>query len=238
MVPYVREGGRELDALGQGRFDIVGWDLRGTGTNTAVRCFDDETARARFWGRTSIPTTRRESRRYLPETIAFARRCGERSGRLLRHISTADTARDLDYLRRLVGDARLTYLGISAGTFLGQTYVNMFPRRVRAMVLDGVLDPVAWTKGSATALSSQAHRHRPRVRELPIAVPDRGAGRCALAQHGQLVVRRVGRLLDRLRRAPIAAPSASPPGMLTYGDALTAIASPLSVGPSSWPQLA
>jgi pimeloyl-ACP methyl ester carboxylesterase len=144
-----------LDALGQGRFDIVGWDLRGTGTNTAVRCFDDETARARFWGRTSIPTTRRESRRYLPETIAFARRCGERSGRLLRHISTADTARDLDYLRRLVGDARLTYLGISAGTFLGQTYVNMFPRRVRAMVLDGVLDPVAWTKGSATALSSQ-----------------------------------------------------------------------------------
>jgi pimeloyl-ACP methyl ester carboxylesterase len=83
------------------------------------------------------------------------RRCGGRSGRLLRHISTADTARDLDYLRRLVGDRRLTYLGISAGTFIGQTYVNMFPRRVRAVALDAVIDPVAWTKGSAAALSSQ-----------------------------------------------------------------------------------
>src|SRR4051812_16769350 len=151
VVPYVRQEGAQLDALGQGRFDVVGWDLRGTATSTPVSCFRNETSRARFWGNRPIPTTGVESRRYLPKTIALARRCGKRNGSLLRHISAADTARDLDYLRRLVGDRRLTYLGSSAGTFIGQTYANMFPRRVRAMVLDGVLDPVAWTRGSAAA---------------------------------------------------------------------------------------
>src|SRR5437764_6268686 len=51
------------------------------------------------------------------------------TGRLVAHDSTADTARDLDYLRRLVGDRRLTHLGISYGTFIGQPYANMFPGR-------------------------------------------------------------------------------------------------------------
>jgi pimeloyl-ACP methyl ester carboxylesterase len=234
----VREGGAGLDALGQGRFDIVGWDLRGTGASTYVRCFENDTSRARFWGGRSIPATRVEARRYLPRTIAFARRCGERSGRLLGHISTADTARDLDYLRRLVGDRRLTYLGISAGTFIGQTYVNMFPRRVRAMVLDGVLDPVSWTKGSAAALSSQLTHTDLVFAKFVSLCQSAGPARCALAGHGHPVVYRVTRLLARLRRAPISAPSATPPGRLTYSDALTAIAPPLSVGPTSWRQLA
>ena len=64
---------------------------------------------------------------------------------MLEHISTADTVRDLDYLRQLVGDAQLTYRGLSYGTFLGQTYVNMFPNKVRAMILDANIDPVAFT---------------------------------------------------------------------------------------------
>ena len=47
-----------------------------------------------------------------------------------------------------MGDPRLTYVGFSYGTLLGQTYANLFPRRVRAMVLDGVVDAVAWTRGA------------------------------------------------------------------------------------------
>jgi pimeloyl-ACP methyl ester carboxylesterase len=141
-VPIVRAGGAELDKLGQGRFDVVGWDPRGTGTSTHVRCFANAGRRGEVWGRDwSVPTTKRASAQYMGKTVAFVRRCVALSGRLLGHVSTPDTLRDLDYLRRLVGDRRLTYRGLSYGTFIGQTYANMFPRRVRAIVLDAVLDP-------------------------------------------------------------------------------------------------
>ena len=143
----VKETGELLDGLGGGRFDVVGWDPRGTGESTHVRCFASEAGPARFWGADwTIPTTPAESRRYVPKTIEYARRCEALSGALLAHISTADTVRDLDYLRQLVGDRQLTYRGLSYGTFLGQTYANMFPHRVRAMILDGVIDAVEFTK--------------------------------------------------------------------------------------------
>jgi pimeloyl-ACP methyl ester carboxylesterase len=62
--------------------------------------------------------------------------------------------RDLDYLRRLVGDRKLTVFGESFGTLIGQTYANMFPRRVRAMAIDGLIDPVASNAGMAAVLAS------------------------------------------------------------------------------------
>ena len=79
-----------------------------------------------------------------------------RSGRLLAHISTADTVRDLDYLRSLVGDRRLNYRGESYGTFLGQTYANMFPRRVGRMVLDSLIDPVPFTRSVEAGIASNS----------------------------------------------------------------------------------
>jgi pimeloyl-ACP methyl ester carboxylesterase len=74
----------------------------------------------------------------------FGQLCQRRDGWLLQHVSTADTARDLDLLRRAVGDRTLNYIGTSYGTFLGATYANLFPRRVRAMVLDGDVNPAEW----------------------------------------------------------------------------------------------
>ena len=76
----------------------------------------------------------------------------EADGGLIRdHMSTANVARDLDMLRQMVGDEGLTFAGYSYGSFLGVTYANMFPDRVRAVVVDGVLDPVAWTTGTGNA---------------------------------------------------------------------------------------
>src|ERR1700710_956683 len=90
----------------------------------------------------------------MPKTVGFVKRCVALSGRVLAYDSTADTARDLDYLRRLVGDRRLNYQGLSYGTFLGETYANMFPRRVRAMVLNGVIDPVPFTTSTQAGIAN------------------------------------------------------------------------------------
>lgn len=192
-VGYVAERGLALDALTQGRFDIVGWDIRGgAGGSAPVTCFADAGERAAFWEGLPVPTTRAEERRYLAKTIELAQRCGERNGELLAHISTADTARDLDHLRRLVGDRRLTYFGESYGTLIGQTYANLFPHRVRAMALDGVVHPVAvaaaprrsWPAAWSTATGSSggswrsARRPGRRVRAGRPG-PGRAAGRAA-----------------------------------------------------------
>ena len=234
-VSEVAGRGQDLDAMTGGRFDIVGWDIRGgAGASAPVRCFADAGERAAFWQDLPVPTTRAEQRRYLAKTIALARRCGEQNGELLAHISTADTARDLDYLRRLVGDRQLTYFGESFGTLIGQTYANLFPRRVRAMALDGLIDPVASAAGTeAVAASGLADTDRvfhQFLRLCQAAGPDR----CALAGHGP-VAPRVNQLLNQLRQAPIPAPSADPPGELTYGEALTALKLAGLPDPSLWP---
>ncbi len=235
-VDAVRANGAALDALGEGRFDVDSWDPRGTGASTRVRCFSNATSQARFWGVDwSVPTNRAQSLRYVSKTVAFARRCGELSGSLLAHISTADTARDLDYLRRLVGDRQLTYLGWSYGTFLGQTYANMFPPRVRAMALDGVVDPVAFTTSVAASITSNIGDTDLVFAKLLSLCQRAGPARCALAGHGP-VAARVNRLLARVRGAPIPTPSATPP-RLTYGDLLLDLYAALG-NPASWPRLA
>ena len=66
---------------------------------------------------------------------------------MIDHMSTANVARDMDRLRQAVGDSKLSYYGVSYGSMLGQTYANMFPDHFRALVIDGVLDPIAWTTG-------------------------------------------------------------------------------------------
>ena len=227
----------DLDAVGGGRFDLVSWDPRGTGESTHARCFVNDRAQARFWGPDwSTPTTRRESVRYLPKALAFVKRCVALSGRLLAHDSTADTVRDLDYLRRLVGDRRLNYQGLSYGTMIGETYANMFPRRVRAMVINGVIDPVPFTTSAQAGLASTQADFVRVFAKLQSLCQAAGPARCALAGHGP-VKARVSRLLARLRHGPIPAPSAAAPHRLSYGDLLFYVFANLG-RPASWPQIA
>ena len=236
-VAAVASRGEALDAMTDGRFDIVGWDPRGAGGSAPVSCFADPSGRASFWNGLPIPTTRAEERRYLARTIALARRCGARNGELLAHISTADTVRDLDHLRRLVGDRWLTFLGESTGTLIGQTYANLFPRRVRAMVLDGLEDPVRFTAGTAAALAQSLTDTDPTFEQFMALCQAAGPARCALAGHGS-AAERAEAVLERLRQAPIPAPSATPPGELTYGEALTLLKFAVLPTPAIWPQAA
>ncbi|MFJ4468410.1 alpha/beta hydrolase [Streptomyces sp. NPDC089424] len=140
------------------RFDIVSWDPRGIGSSTAVNCFPS-TAEAEKWTTTKttgVPVGEKERAAWITAYRELGERCRQRDPELLRHVSTTDTARDLELLRKAVGDARLTYLGISYGTYLGATYANLFPDTVRAMVLDSNWDPRAWTNDASEAAARLA----------------------------------------------------------------------------------
>ncbi len=132
------------------RFNIASWDPRGVGASTAVRCFATQEDETRFFAggpsrsAGGFPVGHAQMVRWIARYRLFGRLCQRRDGRLLRHVSTADTARDLDLLRHAVGDRTLNYIGTSYGTFLGATYANLFPGRVRAMVLDGDVNPTQW----------------------------------------------------------------------------------------------
>ena len=77
----------------------------------------------------------------MSESRLFARGCEKQSGASLPYVGTANAARDMDVLRAALGDAKLTYLGKSYGTYLGAWYAQLFPAKVRALVLDGAFDP-------------------------------------------------------------------------------------------------
>jgi len=122
------------------RFDIVGFDPRGVSRSSPVKCISDADLDAAF-GYEPDP----RSQTAFDGLVALNRRigetCGERYGDRLRLFSTEQAARDLDAIRVAVGDEKLTYLGYSYGTLLGATYAHLFPRNVRALVLDGAVDP-------------------------------------------------------------------------------------------------
>jgi pimeloyl-ACP methyl ester carboxylesterase len=152
-----------------------------------------------------LPSTPAQARAYLPKTIASARGCGRLSGALLDHVSTTDDARDLDYLRQLVGDRQLSYWALSYGAFLGETYANMFPRRVRAMVLDGVVDPRVVISGAAARFANTIAAMDSGLGAFEALCQRAGPSRCALAGRGP-VARRVAGLLF----ASLASPAAWP----------------------------
>jgi pimeloyl-ACP methyl ester carboxylesterase len=128
------------------RFDVVSWDPRGSGRSSPVSCGSDLDAR---FAPDSAPDSPAELATLEQAAKTFVDACIAHSGSLLRHISTADTVRDLDVLRAALGDPQLTYLGFSYGTFIGTLYAQMFPDHVRALVLDGALDPALSVEDTA-----------------------------------------------------------------------------------------
>lgn len=236
-VQLVETSGADFDAWGGGRFDIVGWDPRGTNGSSPVDCFTSTEARDRFWAGVTLPNTPAESRAFTRKTAELARRCGEVNGDLLDHISTGDTARDLDALRKAVGDRLLTYVGLSYGSMIGQTYANLFPGRVRAMMLDGIVDAVNYTTSAETRTASDVASTDEVFDQFMALCQRAGPAGCALAGHGEPVARRVAKLFAQASRSPIPAPNADPPGELTSRDLQVSTFLPLRL-PLTWPQFA
>lgn len=132
-------GGSAPTAIRQ-RFDLVAFDPRGTTGSSPVHCattaeFD------RYVHVDPDPDSPAEVSALVAANTSFAEGCQRRSARILPHVSTADAARDMDSVRAALREPKLTYLGYSYGTALGAAYLDQFPTHVRAMVLDGALDP-------------------------------------------------------------------------------------------------
>ncbi len=125
-----------------GAYDVIGFDPRGVGRSTAVRCFDTAGMDAYLF---DIPADPRGSQGWTGELTArnrdFVKACETNSHGILPYITTDNSARDMDLLRAVLGDKKLNYLGYSYGTFLGATYAKLFPERVGRLVLDGAIDP-------------------------------------------------------------------------------------------------
>jgi len=131
------------------QFDVVGWDPRGTGDTTpAVDCTDDYD---RYFGIDSPPNNAAAKQTMIDLTQEFVDRCVERNGEMLKYISTEASARDMDAIRRALGEDKISYFGFSYGSELGATWVTLFPDTVRAAVFDGASDPNASGEEQALA---------------------------------------------------------------------------------------
>lgn len=137
----------------QQHFDIVGFDPRGVGRSTAVRCYTDPAELDSYIY--DITPGKVGSDEWIAALAAsskqFGKRCLKLTGPFLGLVDTESAARDLDLLRAILGDKKLNYVGYSYGTLLGTVYAGLFPGKTGRLVLDGAVDPAASDfEGTAT----------------------------------------------------------------------------------------
>ncbi|WP_425246022.1 alpha/beta hydrolase [Streptomyces sp. NEAU-NA10] len=177
------------------RYDMVAVDPRGVARSQPVECLDGREM-DRYTQTDVTPDNQRETDELVGAYKEFAEGCGAQSPRLLRHVSTVEAARDMDVLRAVLGDRRLTYVGASYGTFLGATYAGLFPERVGRLVLDGAMDPslsarrmnLDQTAGFETAFQSFA-KDCVRQRDCPLGSTVGAVGKNLKAFFGRLDTR-------------------------------------------------
>ncbi|MER7079503.1 alpha/beta hydrolase fold [Saccharopolyspora kobensis] len=208
------------------RFDVIGFDPRGVGASTPqANCYTDaEKDRGEDFAGQLVPD--------VPDAQAareVAQRCADGSGgpQALASFGTANVVRDMDVLRSVLGDEKLSYLGWSYGTQLGARYAETFPQHVRALALDGAIDPDLTT----------TEFHLAQMTSIQQAF-DRFAANCATSADCPLgtdpgrATEAFQALVRPLQEKP--APTADGRG-LNYSDALTAVTSAL-YSPRLWPK--
>ena len=139
----LRQGGESsFPAAVRDRFDIVSFDPRGTGMSRPIACVSDTTY-DEVLAQSPTPQGLSQLQTFYAGTngpVDLVQACINAQGSWLADVGTRNTARDLDALRAALGESKLTYLGYSYGTVLGAVYAQMYPTRVRSMVLDGAVD--------------------------------------------------------------------------------------------------
>ena len=136
-IEYLAQAASTFPSEVQERFDLVSFDPRGVGASAAVECdipLDDEVVLLEAGDDAGWAEL-------VADAESLIGRCDESSQALFPWVGTNNAARDLDLLRAALGDEQLSYVGFSYGTRLGATYAELFPDRVRALVLDGAVKP-------------------------------------------------------------------------------------------------
>ncbi|MGV9450536.1 alpha/beta hydrolase [Streptomyces sp. NPDC003635] len=215
MMPYYASTASAL----RERYDLVSFDPRGVAASEGVRCRSDKEIQAAE-AVDATPDTAAEETAYLKDAAAFGKGCEKAAGPLLAHVSTTDTARDMDLMRQVLGDDKLHYFGISYGTELGGVYAHLFPEKVGRLVLDAVVDP------SADTVAHAKNQARGFQRALNNYLKSTG-------QDPQEGTRKIADLLKRIDADPLPTSSERE---LTQTLAVTGIVLPL-YSESSWPTL-
>jgi pimeloyl-ACP methyl ester carboxylesterase len=191
------------------KFDIVGVDPRGIGFSDNIKCFKSprEQAPALAGLNVAFPYTKAEEAAFIKSAKIEGRACSTTGKPLAGAMSTAEVARDMEVLRRSVGDKKLNYLGFSYGSVLGQYYANMFPDRVRSVVVDGVIDPRQWVGDAKTKEIPTFDRVRSAdgatkaLKELLVRCDKAGGQRCSFAPGDP--VKNFETIAQRLRAKPV-----------------------------------
>jgi pimeloyl-ACP methyl ester carboxylesterase len=177
------------------RFDLIGMDPRGTGLSTPIRCDP-----AAYNKPVSLfPQTKAQFDQLTSWARAFGKSCLKRTGPLLGHVDTGSVARDMERLRRALGDGRLNFLGLSYGSHLGSTYAELHPKRIRAMALDGIANHSTTTN---TLFSDTASAYEDTFNRFAAACAQTAS--CPL--HGRDVAALFDGLVARADLQPIPAP--------------------------------
>ncbi|MGW7379497.1 alpha/beta fold hydrolase [Streptomyces sp. NPDC054794] len=215
MMPYYAATAAKL----RERYDLVSWDPRGVGASEGIRCRGDREIRAAETV-DATPDTPAEEKAYFQDAADFGKGCEKAAGKLIAHVSTTDTARDMDLMRQVLGDRKMHYFGISYGTELGGVYAHLFPKNVGRLILDAVVDP------SADAMGHAENQARGFQRALDDYLKSTG-------QDPKQGSQKITDLLKRIDAKPLPASSGR---KLTQTLAVTGIVLPL-YSEASWPTL-
>jgi pimeloyl-ACP methyl ester carboxylesterase len=185
------------------RFDTVGFDPRGVGGSTEIKCGLAEL----IADHPQVPRNQAEFGELARYNRNLGESCTRLTGPLAQHGDTKSVARDMDAIRAALGEPKLTYYGVSYGTLMGQQYAELFPDKVRALVLDSNMDHSQFTAWEF--LQSETQSVQAEFREFA-AWCDRAPG-CAL--HGRDVSALTRDLQDKAARGELKDPQS--------GDAVT-----------------
>ncbi|MCI3927986.1 alpha/beta hydrolase [Streptomyces sp. AN091965] len=215
-LPQAAEDYTKLNAA----YDLVSFDPRGVGNTTTVKCLDDKTL-----------DTDPGSGDALKDAKRITRACEKNSAKVLPHVGTATTARDMDLMRQVLGDKKLNYFGISYGTELGGVYAHLFPKNVGRTVFDAVVDP---SQDPVQTGLAQAAAFQKSLESAMAYCAKEYTDNCPTGKDAAEGNRRINALLAKLDKKPAPTESGR---KLTKELALTGIGATLYAGEEGWEAL-
>jgi pimeloyl-ACP methyl ester carboxylesterase len=199
------------------------------GESTAVQC---DSQLDWFWDIDRSPDNAAEVAQNVSVAKRFAHDCETSDARLLPYVSSRNTVLDMERIRVALGDPQIDYLGFSYGTYLGTLYADEFPTHVRAMVLDGAVDP---TLSSDAAGQQQAVGFE---QSLDAFLADCSAKSSCAFHAGGHSAQAYDQLIAQIDAEPLSATVNGESRTLGPGEADLGVGEALYGGREAWPRLA